>query len=230
MRLLALRLGADPSKRGAVLEDLESTYKWLQDHHLDAEQYLHHDEPLWLNVDDPATDRWEWNSATQLVFNPEDEDDRVPVRKWLAEFKPLLTASGVREILRPTKPTIVLLSTEEKFSGIMTAAHDLRHDTKLTDVVFIGPGGDEHPAHRFFLATTSNHFRRLFCDISGGIETDPSASAGNPVRVIVGAYLTSEGDMRNYSSQAIRGVLGKHMGWKSHQSARSHLRHRLCVP
>ena len=211
LKTLALRVGTDPSKRREMLGDLESTYKWLQDRHLDAEGYLldHHDEAIWLNVDNPAIDAWEWRSASQLGFNVEDEDERHKVRKWLEPFRPLLLVSGAREIKHPARPSIELSSGEAMLSQFRDVASNLREKAELTDVVFIGSNGDEHPAHRLFLAMASEHFRREFCGAMGGVESSTDASVDDPVQVMIGGYINSAGEMRHYSSQAIRNVLSE---------------------
>lgn len=177
LKLLALRVGTDPSKRGDVLGDLESTYRWLQDRHRDAEGYLldHHDEALWLNVDDPAIDAWEWHSASQLVFNAEDEDEQHEVRKWLEPFRSLLLVGGVREIKHPARPTVEPSSGEAMLSQLRSVASDLREKAELTDVVFVGSNGDKHPAHRLFLAMASEHFRREFHAFPGRIADNDRA-------------------------------------------------------
>jgi hypothetical protein len=164
--------------------DIQATYQWLTENSAAARPHLlgRSAMPLWLNVEDPSVDTWEWHSANQLVFNGEDEGERRDVLPWLAHFRPLLKAAGAREIERPTRPNVQLTSADATLAAQRRVAERMRTARLLTDVVIIAEDV-EFPAHRVVLAMTSEYFADVFG--SGFAEGSADASANHPVHMEV---------------------------------------------
>lgn len=171
-----------------LLSDIKKTYQWLTDHNSDTELrdlfVQTHTEALFLNVDDPEQTSWIWRSADELYFNISDSPSSNcwGVRRFLMPFESLLRLAGVQEVRAPTVPDLPVSSKEAQLILFRASFDAMRHEGTLTDVRFKAEDGVEFPAHRAFLATTSDHFRDLFC---GGFEESGFASAANPKAVEV---------------------------------------------
>jgi sacsin len=161
------------------------TYKWLDDHQDVVEDIIvnYHSEPLFLNVDDPATEPWLWHSADEMFFNILDGGDLKSVKKFLMPFKDLLSVAGVEDIVNPTVPTgLVRSSVDTQLTTLRTGLQTMRFEGKLTDVVFISDDDTRYPAHRSFLAPMSEYLNDLFC---GSFTEAGPGTADDPVEIEV---------------------------------------------
>lgn len=174
------------SGNGEVLRDLTQTYEWLNQRSKKAGDILlnYTDKDLFLNVDDPENGPWRFASASQLIFNAPDEDDRQSVRTFLMPFKNLLLAANAHEIKQLVAPPVEWQSPNDLFSRLRLAINEQRLKGQLTDALLVSTDGSELPVHRSFLAASVKHFRDLFCD-SGYAESSSSASPDDPVRILV---------------------------------------------
>lgn len=80
-----------------LLKYLRATYRWLNENNETAREalLLRATEALFLNVDDPDTEPWEWRPAEQLFFNIDyDWESTFRVRRFLLDYRPLLLAAG----------------------------------------------------------------------------------------------------------------------------------------
>ncbi|PIL32619.1 hypothetical protein GSI_05323 [Ganoderma sinense ZZ0214-1] len=189
LHVLATKIAPRHSRDAGLLSDLKGTYKYLQERHGEAARFLlsHRNHArLFLNVDDPETESWEFLPASQIMFNVPDEDDRKEARAFLRPFRELLLASGANEIKIPSAAPIAPSSPEAHLSRFR-ASFDMQRRTKvLTDVVFRVAGATaaeedrNHWAHRALLATASRHFYDSFCAQSGFSESR-AASVEEPV-------------------------------------------------
>ncbi|RPD56795.1 hypothetical protein L226DRAFT_469097 [Lentinus tigrinus ALCF2SS1-7] len=179
--VLTLRIAPNHLGNRDLLADIKATYEFLNEREAEARPYLRNRrrERLFLNVDDPLEDVWQFCAAAHMMFNVPDEDDRQGVRAFLGPFRNLLLAAGAEEIKRPSAPTLTPSSAEEELSRLRASFDGLRQSRNLTDVVFRIPGsGDELPAHRVLLATTSEYFHDLFC---GRFNEGGPASTHDPI-------------------------------------------------
>ncbi|KAF9815249.1 hypothetical protein IEO21_04696 [Rhodonia placenta] len=184
--VLALCAAEEFSGNGEVLRDLTQTYEWLNQRSKKAGDILlnYTDKDLFLNVDDPENGPWRFASASQLIFNAPDEDDRQSVRTFLMPFKNLLLAANAHEIKQLVAPPVEWQSPNDLFSRLRLAINEQRLKGQLTDALLVSTDGSELPVHRSFLAASVKHFRDLFCD-SGYAESSSSASPDDPVRILV---------------------------------------------
>lgn len=199
LRTLTLQVANDNPSSEHVLSDLEATYKWLNAQYDEARDIMiqHHNEPLFLNVDDPSHNAWVWHCADELSFNIFDSSGLYSVRKFLVPFRDLLLVSGVEEIVNATCPTTLVSSPDVQLTSLRSCFNSMRQTQKLTDVVFIALNGDEFPAHRSLLVSTSEYFQDLFC---GEFHESGPASAENPVEVPV-----------MHSSSCLKSTLGEYL-------------------
>jgi hypothetical protein len=199
--VLATKIAPDRSRDGILLLDLRRTYAWLSENQDRAGPCLlaHATQKIWLNVEDPDNDRWEWHSASQLLFNGLDEKDRFEVREWLSGFKHLLLRSGAREIHKPTKPVVRLTTEEVQYRAVRSTANNLRINQKLTDLILISHDGQEFHAHRFWMTLASDFFRDAFVGHERWAESSSDASPANPIRMPV-----------EHSAEALQVCLGEH--------------------
>ncbi|KAI0739602.1 hypothetical protein C8Q80DRAFT_1274667 [Daedaleopsis nitida] len=186
LRVLALKIAPRYPKDSGLLEDLEATYKFLNDRDADAAPYLlrQRREKLFLNVDDPTRDGWHFCAASQIMFNVPDEDGREDVRVFLRPFRNLLFAGGAEEIKVPMAPVLVQSPAEDELARMRASLDGLRQSKILTDVVFTleerSEDTAEFHAHRVILSTASEHFHTMFC---GQLAESGPASAEHPITV-----------------------------------------------
>jgi hypothetical protein len=200
--IILTRIALDLPHNDIVLLDLRRTYAWLSQNQDQAGPCLHAHkaQKIWLNVDDPEEDLWQWHSANQLLFNGLDEEDRFEAREWLSGFKNLLLKSGAREIQRPTKPVIQLTPEEEQYRAARSALNDLRKTQKLTDLILVSKDGQEFHAHRLWMTLASDFFRKAFVGQEGWTESRSDASPASPIRMPV-----------DHSAIALQVCLGEHL-------------------
>ena len=190
LHVLVTEVARRHPRDAGLLSDLKATYQYLQEHHSEAEKLLLRDrnEALFLNVDDPETESWEFLPASQIMFNVSDEDERREVRAFLRPFRDLLLASGANEIKIPLASSVSLSSPEVHLSRFRGSFEKQRRSRTLTDVVFRVAGatateGDgDHWAHRALLAAASEHFYHQFCAPLGFAE-NRAASVEDPIVV-----------------------------------------------
>ncbi|KAM6499224.1 hypothetical protein JOM56_004732 [Amanita muscaria] len=93
--------------RKGLLSDLKATYRWLNDHADDIAALIkpRRNDKLFLNVDDPESDKWIWDSASKLVIGLQDVGEIREVKGSLRNYSELLDAAGVRKVQKgPAKP------------------------------------------------------------------------------------------------------------------------------
>ncbi|KAJ7475161.1 hypothetical protein B0H11DRAFT_2034382 [Mycena galericulata] len=184
LRVLALLVAKDYASDIYLLQDLEATYQWLDDHQDEVEDVIVecHDQPLFLNVDDPKTDPWLWHCADEMFFNILEGGDLKSVKKFLVPFKDLLSVSGVEDIVHAPVPGVVRSSVEAQLTLLRKGFQTMRMEGKLTDVVFISDDEARFGAHRAFLAPTSDYLNDLFC---GSFTESGPGSADDPIEIEV---------------------------------------------
>lgn len=184
LRVLALQVAKDYTSDIYLFQDLEATYRWLDDHQDEVEDVIIecHDQPLFLNVDDPKTDPWLWHSADEMFFNILDGGDLKSVKKFLLPFKDLLSVSGVEDIVHAPVPGVVRSSVDAQLTLLRTGFQRMRIEGKLTDVVFISDDETRYPAHRAFLAPMSEYLDDLFC---GSFTESGPGTADEPIEIEV---------------------------------------------
>lgn len=185
-----------------LLSDIKDTYQWLLDHKGDEglgdELLQYQGDQLFLNVDDPDTEEWNWRSADELCFNIDDLPDSNcwNVRKFLEPFEALLRLAEVEAVEAPSIPTLPPTSLETQFTAMRNAFNEMRIGGKLTDVQFVAEDGRESFAHRAFLAATSEHFQSSFC---GRFRDSGPATAAEPLVI----------QSLEYSGEAIACTIGE---------------------
>jgi hypothetical protein len=147
-----------------LLEDITLTYEWLDNNHEELNEHLihHHTEPLFLNVENPRADGWQWDAAEHLMFNAPDEDQRRAVRPFLCQYRKLVLAAGAHEMKAPTRPAeTISLSAEATLAAWRKANRKLRQEGKFVDIVIETATGKLN-AHRMLLVAQSEFFEKMF--------------------------------------------------------------------
>ncbi|KAJ7641407.1 hypothetical protein FB45DRAFT_900138 [Roridomyces roridus] len=182
LRVLALQVAKDYTSDVYVQQDLEATYRWLDDRQDVVEEILieFHDEPLFLNVNDPRTDPWLWHCADEMFFNIVDGGDLKSVKKFLMPFKDLLSVAGVENIKHAPVPGVERSTTESQLTLLRQGFQTMRAEAKLTDVVFVADDDMRYPAHRAFLAPMSEYLNDLFC---GSFTESGPGTAEEPIEI-----------------------------------------------
>ncbi|KAF7320872.1 BTB domain-containing protein [Mycena chlorophos] len=184
LRVLALKVAKDFTSDIYVLADLQATYKYLDDFQDEAEDIIsvYHDEPLFLNVEDPKTDPWVFHCADEMFFNILDGGDLKSVKKFLQPFRDLLAVTGVEDIVQIPIPKVEQSSVETQLAMLRTGFESMRAEGKLTDVVFVCDDESRQLAHRAFVAPMSEYLSDLF--LGSFTEAGPG-TAEEPVEVEV---------------------------------------------
>ncbi|KAJ6589057.1 hypothetical protein B0H19DRAFT_1367527 [Mycena capillaripes] len=184
LRVLALQVAKDYTSDIYLLSDPELTYRWLDDRQDVVEDIIveYHDQPLFLNVDDPKTDPWLWHSADEMFFNIVDSGDLKSVKKFMQSFKDLLTVSGVEDIVNAPVPGLERSSVDTQLTLLRTGFQTMRMEGKLTDVVFISEDEARYGAHRAYLAPMSEYLNDLFC---GSFAESGPGTADDPIEIDV---------------------------------------------
>ncbi|KAJ7172033.1 hypothetical protein C8R46DRAFT_1084593 [Mycena filopes] len=166
LTILAQRVAPEHPGNRSLLEQLSATYGWLNENKEAAGPHLlRATGVLFLNVDDPSSEAWEWRSAEQLLFDVEydwPETNTFRVRQFLQDYRPLLLAAGASiEHAVDYKPR----STATDGNALREAFDTMRRAGQLTDVVLepvsepTGGNVDELRAHSTFLAAAIPHVR-----------------------------------------------------------------------
>ncbi|EDR09990.1 uncharacterized protein LACBIDRAFT_317830 [Laccaria bicolor S238N-H82] len=189
--VMHLRILSKFSRSDTLLRDVTATYTFLNDNAEAARNVIiqHHDEKIFLNVDDTSRDEWTWEAADNLAFSTRDIEEVQRVRHFLTPFKNLLLSAGVVPVYHPpvgdaspsTSDSVLLLQ-------IRTGFNEMRKARQFIDVVFVPSSGSqlgegeidlELVAHRNFLAVYSDYFRDAFC---GDYKEALAASSSDPIR------------------------------------------------
>ena len=167
LRILSTQIAPDLRRNSELIEDLKATYSWLADHKSEAGELLEYNqETLFLNVDNPDSE-WEWNSASELLFDERDSSNPRRVKRFLRDYSELLRAAGVREISHVSIPDNLMRedSHETQLTRIRSSFNSMREQDQLTDVTFVAEDGTKFSAHRVFLAAQSRHFKTCFAQV-----------------------------------------------------------------
>jgi sacsin len=198
-------MSADYYQDPVVLHDLRETYKWLDEHSEEAEEYMiqHNTDKLFLNVADPEVSIWQWCSAEEMLLGIDEKVASFhPVLDFLLPFEKLLAVSGVHKVNSAMLPER-LPSNESEISleAIRLAFCLMREKGQFMDLELV-PGTDhDEPrkvfhAHRVYMAACTPYFK---CLVPGGFQESPEACEG-PVQV----------DLDGYSAQCVEMVLSKY--------------------
>ncbi|KAJ7633013.1 hypothetical protein FB45DRAFT_520874 [Roridomyces roridus] len=166
LKVLALKVAPEHPRNRSLLHQLRSTYDWLQNNKEAAKVYLRVSDALFLNVDDPESDPWEWRPAGQLLFNAQwdyPETGCFKARGFLQPYRSLLLAAGAKEI------SDVAFERKERVDPdkLRTAFNAMRSQGQFTDVLLMpvrvseGEKIDESElwAHSAFLVAAIPHVR-----------------------------------------------------------------------
>ncbi|EAU81709.2 hypothetical protein CC1G_02725 [Coprinopsis cinerea okayama7 len=171
-----------------VLHYLKSTYAWLNaiaSENTTAIEQLNQ-ESIFLNIDNPnAFDTWRWTPAYHMAFENHDLPTIHRVRPFLLDYKDLLKAAGVQDVVYPDVDTSPAKENtdEELLKRMRTGFAKMRDDLQFTDVVFTSEEDEstEKPqqffAHRNFLSVFSGYFRDMF---TGSFAEAQQASVSAP--------------------------------------------------
>ena len=186
LSVLALRVAIDHPSHSEVLDDLTRTYQWLND----AERYQEagsrillrfNNQPLFLNVNDPNGEAWNFCTASRLIFNAPDEGNYQGARGFLSSFKALIIASGGREIKQLEAPEIKRTSAEGLLNRWRSQMSQMCRQQQLTDLQFVCVDGTEF-AHRIVLAAASDHFYSEFTNDTFA-QGSPSKCQADPATI-----------------------------------------------
>jgi len=198
------------SQSETLLRDVTATYTFLNDSVEAARNVIiqHHDEKIFLNVDDPSKDEWRWEAADNLAFSTHDVEEVQRVRHFLTPFKNLLLSAGVLPVYQPPVADASPLNSDSVLLlQIRTGFNDMRKARQFIDVVFVPSSGpqlgegeigvdSELVAHRNFLAVYTDYFRDAFC---GNYKEALAASSSDPIKFPV-----------DYPKPCIAAVLGEY--------------------
>ncbi|KAF8205680.1 hypothetical protein K438DRAFT_1964095 [Mycena galopus ATCC 62051] len=157
-----------------LLQQICATYEWLNENRAEARGHLLCTPvALFLNVDDPSSETWEWRKAAQLLFDIEydfPETDTFRARRFLQDYRPLLLAAGAEiEHAVDYRP-----KTRAQDGNTLQVSFDaMRKAGQLTDTVLMPTTGevvDEGTlrAHSAFLAAAIPHVRYGLSDWAEG--------------------------------------------------------------
>ncbi|KAF8629294.1 hypothetical protein AX15_003527 [Amanita polypyramis BW_CC] len=194
------QIGQNYGRPPALLEDLKATYKWLNDHASEIHVHIsqRRSKSLFLNVDNPDSDEWEWHSASSLVMDLQDVGRLRGVKEFLRSYNDLLKAAGIRKIHNPVAKPVPI---HDKTESIQRGFNEMRRQGCDVNVVF-NPKEDENkilPAHRVWLIINSKYFQTSLLDAEDFMEARKLKSEG---RVVI--------NVDNYSSLCVKEVVGKH--------------------
>ncbi len=163
-----------------MLHDVQKTYQYLNENLFENEDLAKEitsklkDEQLFLNIDSPDDNRWNWVKGDSLAFDSDDQSGSIQsVGGFLLPFDRILTLAGV---LRVYHPQVGLRDDDmegfyesTKLEAIWSGFNRLRKENALTDVAFITETNAENSkpeplfAHRCVLAAFSEYFKGRFC-------------------------------------------------------------------
>ncbi|KAM6499265.1 hypothetical protein JOM56_004773 [Amanita muscaria] len=162
--LVLAEIARDHGRHSGLLSDLKATYRWLNDHADDIADLIlpRCNDKLFLNVDNPESDKWVWDSASKLVIGNHDVGKIREVKGYLRNYNELLNAAGVRRVQKG--PAIPIPAREDTSPGLRERFNNMRQTGFDTNVVFVAQ--DRHspilPAHKVWLVANNNHFQTVF--------------------------------------------------------------------
>ena len=201
LKVLA-EIGRDCGHCPALLSDLKATYRWLNDHvdEICADILQENSNPLFLNVDDPKSDKWVWHSALNIVRDLHDVQELHDLKDFLRNYNDLLDAAGIRKIhnviAEPVVKTDQTTFFREQFNEMRQRRCDVNVDFNAAD--------DQYrilSAHRTWLGANSKHFRTLFLPPAddGGFREARKLKPGECVTI----------NAEDYSSRCVKEVIGE---------------------
>ena len=188
---------------------MKRSYEWLEDNLTEVEQAGDlQDERIYLNVDDPVRDEWNWLPASGMALDTQDLAVVSSVRGFLQNYRKLLKATGVLEASYPELQTGVDDShLDDQLSLIRVQFASMRDSGHFTDVTLLSNGkngtvsmgehsdmevdaiedadvGDPNSlhGHRVWLSAVNTYFKDMFSPGSGFVESQATAS-GTLVRI-----------------------------------------------
>ncbi|TFK63721.1 hypothetical protein BDN72DRAFT_963728 [Pluteus cervinus] len=174
LRFLALRIAPDHPWNRTLITDLEATYKWLNENQQEAREFLLTSEgvPLFLNVNDPQSDDWNWYSAQQLMLGvtwDSPAKGTYYVRNFLKQYEGVLRAAGVEKLhtaeYQSNSPSDTRVSFQEVYNDMRLAGTviDLHLvPTKSDDTI----DAQRLRCHKSFLAASVPHIREAMANWS----------------------------------------------------------------
>ena len=163
LKVLA-EIGQSHGYRPALLSDLKATYKWLNEHidDISADIVKESSNRIFLNVDNPDSDEWKWDSAICLVIKDlQDVGQLREVKHFLHKYDDLLKAAGAGTIEKVTAKHVAVV---DKTALYQRQFCELRRQGFEVSVTFEAKD-DEYgisPAHKAWLIMNSEHFLQLF--------------------------------------------------------------------
>ncbi|KAF8152271.1 hypothetical protein B0H34DRAFT_677660 [Crassisporium funariophilum] len=98
---------AGKKKSNIAIHNITERYTWLDNNITYPLLALLHQlqiEDLFVNVKDPATNAWQWDTANWLVFEMQDVKDVVQYMQHYILFERLLQVTGVLRVFHPQYP------------------------------------------------------------------------------------------------------------------------------
>ncbi|KAK7038120.1 hypothetical protein R3P38DRAFT_3311332 [Favolaschia claudopus] len=181
LAILTQKVAVDHPQNRTLLQQLCATYRWLNDHTEDArEPLLCRNEALFLNVDDAHSEDWEWQKASELLFDIEwdfPETNTFAVRRFLQDYRPLLLAAGAG-----TEHNIDFKqkTSAQDDNSLRDSFNNMRKAGQLTDIVLVPMYSEQVTdcealalrGHSMFLAAAIPHVRDGLCGwAESGAET-----------------------------------------------------------
>ncbi|KAJ7685605.1 hypothetical protein DFH06DRAFT_1075137 [Mycena polygramma] len=166
LAVLALKIAPDYPGDRTLLQHLQATYQWLDENSGDARQFLLCERgALFLNVDDPSSETWEWRTAEQLLFDTEydwPERGTFRVNRFLQNYRRLLLAAGA-----DTEHAVDYNPNTAPRAGdtLRDVFNSMRRAGQLTDMMLMPEeamsmdADSTLRAHSAFLAATIPHMR-----------------------------------------------------------------------
>lgn len=184
------------SCRVPLLDHLQQTYEWLDNHSEESKYYLSRCSgmALFLNDDVPpdnATD-WNWKRADHILLDNYDTGYLQCPRDFIKSFRRLLIAAGAVTIKYEHEVGIEVpeqqpASDDRLSNGLCVTFDEMRKTEICTDVSFVCdfPNNDSLRAHRAYLAAYSSYFRVMF---SEGFREAGKASDKEPIVIEVPGF------------------------------------------
>ncbi|KAF7364083.1 hypothetical protein MSAN_01067100 [Mycena sanguinolenta] len=96
--ILTQKIAPEHPQNRTLIQQIRATYEWLNNNKEAARVHLLCTPiALFLNVDDPTWETWEWRTAAQILFDIEydfPETNTFRARRFLQDYRPLLLAAG----------------------------------------------------------------------------------------------------------------------------------------
>ncbi|KIY71883.1 hypothetical protein CYLTODRAFT_368523 [Cylindrobasidium torrendii FP15055 ss-10] len=176
--VLVLQVAADHSGDLVLLEDIKETYQRLDSfavtHEADLRARLRalQSEQLFLNVDDPSTDPWQFLQSSKLISMDADMptiDGQVyAVRDYLSQYRSLLRVADIG-FIAPPRLDLPPASSSREDAAIRHAFDRMRLLGNMCDITFVPQRGPQDEgstasleAHSQLLGALSPYFETAF--------------------------------------------------------------------